>query len=347
MSTQKRRATSAAVAREAGVSRTTVSLVLNNAPNAGIPEETRRKVLDVAARLNYYPNVSARRLVSGKSKTMAFVIHQSPDRAAADLFLPEVLRGLVTAARANQYHILFHPVDPDNPQDDYANLIHQGYVDGIVLSGPQRQENEAVALFEQGAPIVLTGRLPGYDLPCVDADNYQGAALATEHLIELGHRRIGLITNAPFVYLASQERHEGYHDALETAELLYDPSLVREGYFTAESGYQAMTELLEMAEPPTAVFVASDVVALGAMQAVKDNGRRIPQDVAIVGFDDVSIARYIEPHLTSVHLPAYDLGRQAGELLLRLIKQEPPEELIQLLPTELIIRNSCGAAVRA
>jgi DNA-binding LacI/PurR family transcriptional regulator len=343
MSVRKRRATSAEVAREAGVSRTTVSLVLNNAPNAGIPEETRRKVLEVAARLSYVPNVSARRLVSGKSHTMAFVIHQSPERAASDLFLPEVLRGLVTVAREQGYHILFHPVDPDNPQDDYANLFYQGYVDGIILSGPQQQELEAIGLFEEGAPIVVTGRLPGYELPCVDADNYQGAALATEHLIELGHRRIGLITNAPFVYLASQERHEGYRDALETAELLYDPSLVRKGYFTAESGYQAMSQLLAMAEPPTAVFVASDVVALGAVQAVRDDGRRIPQDIALVGFDDVSITRFIEPALTTVHLPAYDLGWHAGQLLLRLIAQDPPEELIQLLPTELVIRHSCGA----
>jgi LacI family transcriptional regulator len=339
----KKRVTSVEVAREAGVSRTTVSFVLNNIASANIPEETRRKVLDTAARLNYYPDVTGRRLASGRTHTVGFVMHQSPERAAADLFLPEVLRGLNAVTSSSGYHILFRPVDPASA-DSYANLIYEGYVDAVVLSGPQLQEPEAVSLWEQHLPIVMTGRLPGRNIPSVDADNYQGAQLATNHLISLGHLRIGLITNAPRVYLASQERFRGYQDALLANELPYEVELVQEGYFTARSGFRAMNAMLDLAERPTAVFIASDVVAFGALRAIRERGLCVPKDIAIVGFDDVSLTAFIEPRLTTVHLPAYELGWHAGRLALQLINQEKPDNLHQLLPTELVVRASCGAA---
>jgi len=339
----RKRATSLEVAREAGVSRTTVSLVLNNAPRSGIPVETRTRVLEAAASLNYYPNVAGRRLASGRTSMLAFVMHQSAERAAADLFLPEVLRGLNTFLNSQGYHMLFCPADPDNRQAGYAYLIYEGYVDGIVLSGPQLEEQEAVDLHTQNLPVVITGRLPGHDIAYVDADNYQGAQLATNHLISLGHRRIGLITNAPLSYVSSRERCRGYQDSLMAAELFYDPELVKEGYFTSDSGYRAMSSILDLEECPTAVFVASDVVAFGAMQAIKDRGMNIPGDIALVGFDDVSIAKYVEPPLTTVQLPAYDLGWKAGELALNLIDHEESGADSQLLATELIIRESCGA----
>ncbi len=339
----RKRATSLEVAREAGVSRTTVSLVLNDSPRSGIPIETRTRVLEAAATLNYYPNVAGRRLASGRTFTIAFVMHQSPERAAADLFLPEVLRGLNTFLSGRGYHMLFSPSDPDQRQSGYAYLIYEGYVDGIVLSGPQLEEQEAVNLDAQNLPVVITGRLPGHDIAYVDADNYQGAQLATSHLISLGHRRIGLVTNAPLSYISSRERYRGYQDSLMAAELFYDPALVQEGYFTSDSGYAAMNALLDLAKKPTAVFVASDVVAFGAMQAIKDRGLEIPADMALVGFDDVSIAKYVEPPLTTVQLPAYDLGWKAGEMALQLVDQEEPVTRSQLLATELVIRESCGA----
>ncbi len=339
----RKRATSLEVAKEAGVSRTTVSLVLNNAPRSGIPEGTRRKVRQAAARLKYYPDASARRLASGQTYTIALVMHQSPERAAADLFLPEVLRGLNGAVVEQGYHILFRPVDPDNVEDGYAYLIYEGHVDAIVLSGPQLKEREAVELYEQNLPIAITGRLPGHAIPYVDADNYQGAQLATNHLISLGHQRIALITNAPLTYVASRERYRGYQDSLLAAGLFYDPKLVQEGRFTSRSGYVAMKALLASAEPPPAVFIASDVVAFGAMQAIRHHGLTIPDDIAIVGFDDVSIAQYMEPVLTTIRLPAYQIGRQVGELSLQLINHGISETGGHLLPTELIIRSSCGA----
>lgn len=339
----RRRTTSLEVAREAGVSRTTVSLVLNNTPQSGISEETRHRVLDAATRLDYHPNISGRRLASGRTYTVAFVIHQSPERAAADLFLPQVLRGLNAYLRENGYHILFRPVDPGSPRDGYAYLVFEGHADGVILSGPQLEELEAVRLNEQGLPVVLTGRLPGHDIPFVDADNYQGAQMATNHLIALGHHRIGLITNAPQTYIASRERFRGYQDSLLAADIAYEPECIQEGSFTSESGYRAMKTLLNLAEPLTAVFVASDVVAFGAIQAIKGRGLRIPQDIALVGFDDVSVSQFVQPFLTTIHLPAYELGWKAGQLSLELINKNEPVSHGQLLPTELVVRASCGA----
>lgn len=339
----RRRVTSLEVAKEAGVSRTTVSLVLNNTPRSGISDDTRRRVIDAARKLDYHPNVAGRRLASGRTSTVAFVMHQSPERAAVDLFLPQVLRGLNACLRLNGYHILFRPVDPKISQDGYAYLVYEGHVDGVVLSGPQLVESEAVTLNSQGLPIVLTGRLPGHEVPYVDADNYQGAQLATNHLISLGHRRIGLITNAPRTYIASRERYRGYQDALLAADLIYEPELIQEGNFTSESGYLAMNALLDLPVLPTAVFVASDVVAFGAIQAINERRLDIPGDIAVVGFDDVSVSRFIEPHLTTIHLPAYDLGWIAGQLSMQLINKEEPVSNGRLLSTELVVRSSCGA----
>ena len=341
----RKRATSLEVAKEAGVSRTTVSLVLNNIPGSGIPEVTRKRVRQAADLLYYHPNVSGRRLVSGRTYTLALVMHQSSESAASDMFLLQVLQGLDVYLSRHRYHILFCPVDPENARDGYAQLVYEGHVDGIVLSGPQLEEPEAVELYKRNLPIVLTGRLPGYDVPYVDADNYQGAQLATGHLIELGHQRIGLITNAPLTYIASRERYRGYQDALLAADLIYDPALVREGSFTGDSGFKAMNLLLDRPDPPSAVFVASDVVAFGAMQAAKERGLRIPEDIALVGFDDVSFAQYMEPALTTVRLPAYELGWNAGQLAMALIGQKEPGPLNQLLPTELIVRRSSGPRV--
>ena len=339
----RKRATSIEVAEEAGVSRTTVSLVLNQVPRSGIPEATKRRVQAAAKRLNYHPNDTGRRLASGRTKTVAFVVHQSADQAAADLFTPEVLRGLNSYLCAKGYHILYQPVDPENGSTGYAYLIYQGHVDGIILSGPQLEEAEAVTLYEQNLPIVVTGSLPNHDVPYVDADNYEGARLATNHLINLDHQHIGLITNGPLTYLASRQRFWGYQDALLGVDLDYEPDLVREGGFTGESGYKAMNDLLDQPEELTAVFVASDVVAFGAIQAIKDKGLTIPDDIAVVGFDDVSLTRYVEPLLTTVQLPAYEIGWETGVLCLAQIEGNNGNHNGKHLSTKLIIRDSCGA----
>lgn len=337
-----KRATAQDVAVLAGVSRTTVSFVLNNVPGMRISEETRQAVLKAAQQLNYHPDATARRMVSGQTSVIGFVMRQSPEQAFADLFLPQVLNGLSQAASEMGYHILLQPISPDDTSGAYIRLLRERHVDGIVLSGPRSDDQELLKVHDEGAHIVLIGRLPNINIPFVDVDNVGGAHLATGYLVGLGHRRIALITNAPPEYTASTERLFGYRQALEEAGIPFDTSLVRYGNFTPHSGSLVMDELLTLDPLPSAVFVASDTVALGAMQSVRSHNLRIPEDIAMIGFDDISPAEFIDPPLATVRLPAYGLGWGAANMLIRLIEGEEVNKPQLFLETQLIVRESCG-----
>jgi len=337
------RTTQRQVADEAGVSRTTVSLVLNEVPEAHISPETRSRVREAARRLDYYPDAAARRLASGKTRTIALVWHRAPDNAYRDVFLPGFLEGISRAARHYGYHVLFRPVGVEDPDGSYGELVRGRHTDGLILSGPRHNDVYVRDLHSEGFPVVLHGRVTDVSIPSVDVDNAQGAITAINHLLQLGHRRVGMITNAPLVYAASRQRLQGYRTALEIAHIYYEEALVREGNFDEESGYEAIKELLALDEPPTAVFVASDVVAMGALRALHEQNVRVPEQMAVVGFDDITAARFITPALTTVHVPTFGLGWGAGELLIRIIEDDHPRNLHVQLDTELIIRETCGA----
>ena len=216
-----RRPTSADVASAAGVSRTTVSFVLNGRSDVKIPAATRIRVLEAADRLDYHPHAPARQLAGGRSHVIALVLRQTPEQIAADAILAETLRGLATAARAGGFRVMVEPLAPDGPDATYASLLRAQHADGLVISGPRTDDPQLEALVREGFPVVLQGALPGLDAPSVDVDNVAGARHAVEHLVALGHRRIACITNAPLVYTAAQERLEGYRDALATAGLAH------------------------------------------------------------------------------------------------------------------------------
>jgi LacI family transcriptional regulator len=339
-----KRATAREVAERAGVSRTTVSFVLNDVPGIRISEETRQIVLQAARDLDYHPDATARRMVSGRTHVIGFVLRQEHDQAFADRFVPVVLTGVSAAASAQGYKILFEPIPPGDNTGAYTRLTRERHVDGIVLSGPRLDDEELLRSPGQGAPVVLLGQLPNTNLPYVDVNNFGGARQAAAHLARLGHRRIGLITNADLVYTASADRRAGYQAALEEAGLPYREELVRYGDFTPQSGAVAMEQLASLDDPPTAVFVASDTVALGALQALRRRGLRVPDDMALVGFDDIQLSAFIDPPLSTVRLPAYGLGWGAADLLMRLIDGEEIRAPYVLLETELVVRESCGAA---
>ncbi len=337
--TKPKRTTSLDVARLAEVSRTTVSLVLNKVPGVNISEETRRRVLAAAQQLHYHPDAAGRKLVSGKSNTIGLVVCQAPEQVYADAFLPQVILGLEQAAFEQGFHVLLKPVAPQDPQG-YAHLISENLVDGIVLSGPRQDDLELFRLQREGVPLILLGQMPDSGIAIVDIDAVAGAETAVNHLIELGHERIAMITNAPLTYTSAQQRRDGYLRALEKAGLPVNPDYVQEGYYTPASGHQAMSTLLNQRTRPTAVFVASDVVAMGAILAARRAGVRLPQDLSLVGFDDVPLAEYFDPPLTTIRLPAYGLGWSASERLIRLIKGEGVDKTELLLNTELIVRES-------
>lgn len=334
----RRRVTSKDVAERAGVSRTTVSFVLNDTPNVKISEETRQRVLSAARELDYHPDAAARSLASRRTGNVGLVLRQTPAQVFADAFLPTVLRGLSEVLDSSTYRILLQPLGMPDASDALAKLVKSQHIDGLIISGPRSDDDAVHELHANGFPVVLMGQLPDSDIPFVDVDNERAAFDATSHLIDLGHRRIALITHAPPAFTASQDRLAGYRRALESAGLTYDSTLVRHGDFREESGVAAMYELLKVTPRPTAVFAASDVLAFGVLEAAKSEGLRVPADLSVVGMDDVQLARYVDPPLTTLHLPAYELGYQAAHTLLRLIDgQAPPSAL---LPTELVIRES-------
>jgi DNA-binding LacI/PurR family transcriptional regulator len=339
-----RRPTSKDVAALAGVSRTTVSFVVNGRSEMKIPDETRRRVMDAAEQLDYHPHAPARQLAGGRTYVIALVMRQSPEQVAGDAVLAETLRGLASAARTDGYRVMVESIPPDGPGGDYATLLRAQHADGLIISGPRIDDPSLADLLRDDFPLVIQGALPDLDVISVDVDNVAGARGAVEHLLSLGHRRIACITNAALVYTAAQERLTGYREALAAAGIEPDGDLVIEAAFDAPSGHAAMAALLARTTF-SAAFVASDVVALGAIGALREAGKRVPSDVSIVGFDDIPLAAYFDPPLTTVRLPAFELGQAAGRALLDRIAERaiPPRTL---LPTELIVRASTATPSR-
>ena len=333
------RATSADVARLAGVSRTTVSVVLTERQDIHISPATRQRVFDAAEHLDYHPHSPARQLAAGTSLMIGLVLRQSSEQVAGDALLGETLRGVTAAARAAGYRVLVEALPPGN--GTYAEIVRSRRTDGLIVSGPRADDGALADLVRDDFPIILQGSLPELDVPSVDVDNRAGARAAVELLVRQGHRRIGCITNAPLAYTAAAERLTGYREALEAAGFDYDPDRVVEAVFDAASGHRAMQLLLGRVPDCSAVFVASDVVAFGAIGALRATGRRVPSDISIIAFDDIPLAAYFDPPLTTVRIPAFELGQVAGEALLdRVIGR--PVAARTLLPTKLIVRASAA-----
>jgi LacI family transcriptional regulator len=335
--------TSQDVADLAGVSRTTVSFVLNDVPNIKISQATRQRVLDAASELGYVPDAAAQALVSRRAKIIGLIFTRRPHQVASDAFITQVLEGLVESIHQHDMRLLIDIVEPEHQKEAYLNMIRSKRIDGILLSGPRLDDEALQPLAEEGFPAVLIGQLPGEKFCSVDIDNFAAAIQAVSHLIGLGHTRIACITNAPISYTAAADRLRGYKQALEEAGIPFDPNLVRYGNFDIESGYNQMCDLLDKGIPFHAAFVASDTVALGAKAALREHGLQIPRDVALVGFDDLPFAQYVDPPMTTVHLPITDLARQASETLIQLLDKEKPDCKGVLLDTHLVVRKSCGA----
>ncbi len=335
-----KRATLTDVAKAAGVSPTTVSFVLNNIEGMRISQETHARVLEAAKTLNYHPDSSAQKMARGKTSVIGLVIRQNPEKAYADLFIQDVMQGISSVIREKGYQLLFIPLPPEDKDKSYSKLINERHVDGLIVSGPTEDDFELTEVFNEGARIVMMGKVLGSHIPFIDIDNQKGAETAVNHLISLGHQRIAIITNAPLNFASSKDRLQGYRSCLENNNLPYDEAMVILGDRTPESGYQAMLDLLKIKPQPTAVFIASDTVALGALNALYEKGIHVPEEMAIVGFDDIALARYVIPPLTTIHLPAYSLGLGAANMLIQQINGDFQESNAIILQTRLIIRES-------
>lgn len=336
-----RQVTSEDVAKFAGVSRTTVSLVLNGVHSIKISAETRQRVLEAAATLGYVPNAMAQALVSRRTQAIGLVFTRQPHHIATDPFLPQVLDGMLEVVRANNLRLLIDIIEPEHQERAYHDLVRAKRIDGIVFSGPRLDDVALLNLEKDGFPAVLMGQLPGSGFHSVDVDNRLAARQAVDYLISLGHRQIACITNAALSYSAASDRLLGYREALAQAGIPYTDELVRAGDFEPESGYVQMKSLLSSGVPFTAGFIASDAVLIGAHAALRERGLRVPEDISLVGFDDIAWSKYIDPPLTTIRLPAQALGKQACTMLMQILNGQVIDEKNLVLPTELIIRNSC------
>lgn len=335
-----RRVTSQDVADLAGVSRTTVSFVLNNVNRFSIRPETAEKVRLAAQQLGYYPNASAKALASNQTKNIGLIFTRSPEYIASDSFLPQILSGMLDIVKQHSLSLLVEWVEPGQQLETYLELTRAHHIDGMILMTPRTDDTGIKALEEADIPVVVMGYIPESTLHSVDVNNLEAAQEAVEYLISLGHRQIACITNAALPFTSAGQRLYGYRRALESAGISFDPDLMREGDFETKSGYKQMKSLLDSGKKFSAVFVASDAVALGAYKAIWEAGLTIPGDISIVGFDDLPLSSFISPALTTVHMPARKIAQDSCYLLMRLMKREFPESRMISLPTKLIIRDS-------
>lgn len=336
-----KRVTSQDVANLAGVSRTTVSLVLNEVEGIHITPETRQKVRDAAEKLGYIPNATAQALATQRARAIGLVMTRSPHHIASDTFLPQILGGLLEVVKQNKLRLLIESVDAEHQDRVYLELARAKHIDGMILLTPRIDDAGLKKLEEVDAPSVLMGKLEGSNLYSVDVDNYLAAKQATQYLLELGHTNIACISNAPPSYSAAPDRVLGYKDALMAAGLSPHDDLIQYADFDPQSGFVCMQTLLASENKFTAVFVASDNVAMGAKSALREAGLRIPDDISIIGFDDIPWAKYSDPALTTIRLPAQELASSACLMLLNLMQGSEPEERHLILDTDLVVRKSC------
>ncbi|MFI1187592.1 LacI family DNA-binding transcriptional regulator [Streptomyces californicus] len=328
------------VAARAGVGRGTASRVINGSPR--VSAATRQAVEAAVAELGYVPNRAARALAGNRTDAIALVVPEPETRFFAEPYFSAIVRGVGAALADTEMQLLLTLVGNDRERRRLAQYLTAHRVDGVLLVAVHADDPLPELLEQLGMPCVISGaRHAGEILPSVDSDNYEGARAAVEHLVSRGRRRVATITGRLEVY-GAQRRLDGYRAAVSAAGLAPDERLIAPADFTEEGGAKAMHDLLARRPDLDGVFAASDVMAAGARQVLRDAGRRVPEDVALVGFDDSVVARHMHPPLTSVRQPIEEMGRRMARLLLDEIAGGSPdgERPSLVLPTELVVRDS-------
>ncbi|WP_050182457.1 LacI family DNA-binding transcriptional regulator [Domibacillus robiginosus] len=323
------------VAKRANVSPATVSRVLRQ-PDL-VKKETKEKVIQIINELNYKPNMIASQFRTRETKTILVVV---PDITRP--FFSEVLRGIEHTALQNGYQVILG--DTENRierEKEYIELLYRKQAEGAVLLTARMDRDSLKELSSQFPVVLACEYMDGLDIPTVSIDNISSARKVTEHLINVGHRKIAHISKGTDVILG-KDRQRGYQQAMMSHDLPINPSWVQEGDYDIDSGYKQMVKLLALEDRPTAVFVFNDEMALGSIKAVKDHGLRVPEDIAIVGFDNLPMASFFSPYMTTIDQPKYEIGQKAADLLLRLLKGIFIKRKKIVMKDELIIRESCG-----
>jgi LacI family transcriptional regulator len=332
------------VARLAGVSRSTVSRVINDHPN--VRPETRSQVWQAIRESSYQPNIVARSLVTSRTRIIGMIIPEAVTTLFTDPFFPLVLRGATEACNIHQYQLMLSLFTASADRHEmYQRVLLSGYLDGAIVASTSLDDPIFSDLLQDQIPFVSIGRHLNQQVHYVDADNVGGARMAVEHLIRQGHQRIATIAGR-LDTLHGQDRLEGYRQALQAHRIQVDESLIIEGDFAERSGMVGMQQLLPTS--PDAVFVASDMMAIGALKVLRQAGSQVPHDVALIGFDDIPAASMIEPALTTVRQPIERMGAMAVDLLLSVLENSSEGKALAhriILPTELMVRASCGSSL--
>lgn len=323
------------VADEAGVSYATVSRVINNKDH--VSPEKRERVLRAMAQLGYVVNMQARSLAGGESRVVGLLVDY-----LSSSYMDEIIRGIDGALDAENYDLMLYTTHRRKTKESaYVTKLTRRLADGLLLILPRNAAAYLDTLRQRQFPHVLIDYLSdGQNVPSVSTTNFRGAYDATIHLLSSGHRRVGFITGT-MEFGCARDRLEGYRAALKEYGLPVDPQLVREGDFMQPRGYQCAQELLNLPDPPTAIFASNDMMAFGVMEVAREKGLRLPEDLSIIGFDDIPQASHVHPQLTTVRQPLEEMGQRAAQLLLHYIAH-PDAEIERIeLPTELILRESC------
>jgi len=327
------------VARRAGVSKSTVSRVLTRQP--GVHPATLERVESAMRELAYRPNALARGLVAGRTHTLGLVVF-----SLHNPYFGLLAQGVEAAARARGYNVLImNSAESEAQQQDCLDMLAERRVDGVAIVPIRSEDEEIAAIHKAGLKAVLLNSTAGdASISSVGTDNEQGACLATRHLLDLGHRRIGILGHLRSIS-GNRERLRGYQRAHERAGIPADGALVAQDLLRLERVRAAVAEMLDLADPPTAFFAVNDELAIAALQALIERGCRVPDDIALVGYDDLPVAAWLSVPLTTVAQPNEELGRIGADLLIDLIEnpQTPVQRMV--LQPRLVVRQSCGAAL--
>lgn len=324
------------VARRAGVSVATVSRVMNK--SGPVSPEASERIHEAAAALHYVPHGGARSLITSKTSTIGVLL---PDLYGG--FFSEMIRGIDQTAQQHGYHLLLSGSHNRKNEMEAAMRAMRGRTDGLIAMSPHFDAATLVENLPPSLPVILLScDATDDEYQVIAIDNTGGAESMVRHLLDLGHRRIAMVMGEKG-HFDTGERVQGYRNALLEAGVDLDPQYEAQGDFSEASGHRAVQELLALAEPPTAIFCANDSMAIGGLCAVHDAGLRVPDDVTVVGFDDIPLAHYLSPPLSSVHVPVFEMGARAVTRLIAALKGEPvSERRHERLPTHLVVRSSCS-----
>jgi DNA-binding LacI/PurR family transcriptional regulator len=327
------------VAKKAGVSPSTVSRVISG--NSRISSATSKKVKEIMQEMGYHPNVMAKGLVSKTTQTIGIILPRPAEELFLNLFFSEVIRGIVTHATRSEYDLMMTTGTTEREEVEAVTRLVKGRrVDGVILLYSRKSDPVIAFLKENDFPFVLIGRSEDYpDILSVDNNNFQASYDATKHLIAQGHQRIGFVSGPPNL-IVSRDRMEGYTQALRDAGLETHTEWIVEGEFLQESGYRAMSFFMGLPERPTALVTIDDVVSFGVLRGLTELGYKVPKDLSLVGFNNISMSELATPPLTTVDIGIYQLGYTASHTLIRAIKGEPIHQYSVIIPHRLVIRES-------